>query len=99
VLRTVTSVSIFVRTLGPAMLRLLFAVALSAFAASAALADDACFGSDADAMSAALTKAGSCRAAFAKFFACALAAFEARFTAIDECDGGADMTKCLAEPE
>jgi uncharacterized protein YecT (DUF1311 family) len=53
------------------MLRLLLAAALSAFAASAAFADEACFGSDADAMSAALEKAGSCSAAFAKFSACA----------------------------
>ena len=53
------------------LLRLFLAFALSAFAAPATLADEACFGSDADAMSAALEKAGSCRAAFAKFSACA----------------------------
>jgi len=53
------------------MLRLLFALALAALAASAARANDSCFGSDADALSAALEKAGSCRAAFAKFSACA----------------------------
>jgi len=53
------------------MLRLLLATAFSAFAVSASLAEEACFGSDADAMSAALEKAGSCRAAFAKFSACA----------------------------
>ncbi len=53
------------------MLRLLLASAFAALAASTALADDACFGSDAAAMSAALTKAGSCRAALAKFSACA----------------------------
>ena len=35
-------------------------------------------------------------AASEKARACAFAAFEARFTAIDECAGGADMTKCLA---
>jgi len=52
------------------MLRLLLASAFAALAASTALADDACFGSDAAAMSAALTKAGSCRAALAKFSAC-----------------------------
>jgi hypothetical protein len=53
------------------MLRLLLAAAFSAFAVAAAFADDACFGSDAEAMSAALKNAGSCRAAFAKFSACA----------------------------
>ena len=53
------------------MLRFIFAAAFAAQAASAALADDACFGTDADAMSAALEKAGSCRAAFAKFSECA----------------------------
>jgi uncharacterized protein YecT (DUF1311 family) len=53
------------------MLRLLLAAAFSVFAVSAALADEACFGSDAEAMSTALEKAGSCRAAFAKFSACA----------------------------
>jgi uncharacterized protein YecT (DUF1311 family) len=53
------------------MLRLLLAAAFSAFAASAALAGDACFGSDGEAMSAALKNAGSCRAALAKFSACA----------------------------
>ena len=53
------------------MFRAIAAAALIAFAASAAFADEACFGSDADAMTAALEKAGSCRAAFAKFSACA----------------------------
>ena len=53
------------------MLRLLLALALATFAASAALADEACFGSDAAALSTALEHAGSCRAAFAKFSACA----------------------------
>lgn len=53
------------------MLRLILAAVLVASAASAALADDSCFGSDADALSAALEKAGSCRAAFAKFSECA----------------------------
>jgi len=53
------------------MLRLLLAIAFFTFAASASLAEEACFGSDAEAMSAALEKAGSCRAAFAKFSACA----------------------------
>jgi len=47
------------------------AAAFVLFAASAAFADDACFGSDADALATALEKAGSCRAAFAKFSACA----------------------------
>jgi len=57
---------------GRTMLRLLLlASAFAAFAASAALADEACFGSDAEALSTALTKAGSCRAALAKFSACA----------------------------
>ena len=53
------------------MLRILLAAAFAALAASTALADDPCFGSDADAMSAALEKAASCHAAFAKFSACA----------------------------
>jgi uncharacterized protein YecT (DUF1311 family) len=39
--------------------------------AASAAAKDACFGTDADAMSDALSKAGSCRAAFAKFSECA----------------------------
>ncbi len=53
------------------MFRFVLAAAFAALAASAALAGDACFGTDADAMSAALEKAGSCRAAFAKFSECA----------------------------
>jgi uncharacterized protein YecT (DUF1311 family) len=53
------------------MLRLALAAALVAFAASTATADEACFGSDTAALSAALEKAGSCRAAFAKFSECA----------------------------
>ena len=52
------------------MLRFVLAAAFATLAASAALADEACFGSDADATSAALEKAGSCRTALAKFSAC-----------------------------
>ena len=52
------------------MFRFALAAALVAFAASAAPADEACFGSDAEALSTALQKAGSCRAAFAKFSEC-----------------------------
>lgn len=52
------------------MLRFAFA-ALALCAASSAFADEACFGSDAEALANALEKAGSCRAAFAKFSACA----------------------------
>ena len=53
------------------MLRLLLAAAFATFVSQAAFADDACFGSDAGALSAALEHADSCRAAFAKFSACA----------------------------
>ena len=63
--------SISVPTLGPNMLRLCLAAAFAAFAVSSAFADEACFGSDAEAMSTALEKAGSCRAAFARFSECA----------------------------
>jgi uncharacterized protein YecT (DUF1311 family) len=52
------------------MLRLVLAATLAPFAASTAMADEACFGSDAEALSTALEKAGSCRAAFAKFSEC-----------------------------
>ena len=38
-------------------------------------------------------------AADERAYACARAAFEARFTALDDCEGGADMTKCLASDE
>jgi hypothetical protein len=53
------------------MTGVLLVLAFAALAASAARADDSCFGADADALSSALEKAGSCRAAFAKFSECA----------------------------